>query len=412
MKINFLCLSVLVIGETVVGARTEALRTDINPALQYYQAFLLTPDLPRADSDYLLTNNWLGQQLPERVGKLIEGYDNQFKLVRQAARSTVPCDWGIDLSAGPATMMPHLARGKAVAVMTRLRVTWHLQNGRQDEAREDWLAALALARNISRDKTLISMLVQIAGESIDCSTIAASFGGFSPETLKQLEDGLESAPARLTLAECLGTEKSLSLDWTRRKILELQQQNPGNDAKVMEGIHQFLGFPPEGETDLWQALTEAAGGKSEGVLRLLSERDEVYEKIAGFVARPYAEFESQEKAFCDELERSRNPFVRETMPKYVQARQREFRILAYLAMVRAAIEYKLHGEAGFNSVSDPCGNGPLGLRRFVFQGVDRGFEVRSAFNLGRNLAVLIFVEKEGPAFKVDGNYPGQPLGGR
>ena len=86
-----------------VGANAGQFRADINPAQHYYQAFIVTPDLPQADHDYLFTNEWRGQKLPERFGELVARYDNQFKLVRQAAQATVPCDWGIDMSPGPAT---------------------------------------------------------------------------------------------------------------------------------------------------------------------------------------------------------------------------------------------------------------------------------------------------------------------
>ncbi len=409
--IESICLSLLVLMGTLPASWGEDFQTNINPALIYYRAFLLQPDFPQTDSDYLFTNNWQGQKLSKRFGDLIALYDNQFKLARQAAHSSVPCDWGIDMSAGPATLLPQLARSKALAQAARLRVPWHLQNGRQDDARYDLIAAFALARNLPRDGTLISALVQFAMESIECSTIAANFGQFSPEALQQLADGLDTLPAQRTVAAGVGTEKAFFLDWTRRKVLELQQQNPGDDAKVMEGIRQLLGFEdqPEGRSNLWQRITQAAGGTSEGVLKLLREREQVYNSVTDFLRLPYREFETREQAFREAIEKSPNPFVATSVPSFMKAREREFRILATLAIVRAGIEYKLHGEAGLNRVSDPCGNGPFAFRRFLFQGVDRGFELRSAFNLGRNRAVLIFVEKDGPPFQVDGNYPGRPL---
>jgi hypothetical protein len=406
-KRNFWAL--LVIGAVAIGARGESFRTDINPALLYGRAFLLAPDLAQADSDYLLTNNWQGQRLPERVGKLLAQYNNEFKLVRQAAHSTVPCDWGIDMSAGPATLLPGLARIKAVSVTTRLRVQWHLKNGREADACEELLAALVLARNASRDGTLISILVQIASEAINCSTIAANFGRFSPETLKQLAAGMDGPPARRTVAECLATEKVLFLDWTRNKILELQQQNPGDDAKVMEGVRQLFGSfenPREDQSKAWQRVIDAAGGTSEGMLKLLREQEQLVEQAKPMFSVPYDEFQKQAKVFIEDIEKSSNPFLKESARPFVTARQREFRIQATLAMVHAAIEYKLHGESGLNSVMDPCGKGPFAFQRFVFEGVDRGFELKSEYNVDKNIAVLIFVEKEGPAFKVDGNYPG------
>jgi hypothetical protein len=411
MKMKIMCWSLLVIG-VVVGARGESFRTDINPALLYGRAFLLTPDLAQADSDYLFTNNWQGQRLPERVGKLLAQYDNEFKLVRQAAHCTVPCDWGIDMSAGPATLLPGLARVKAVSVRTRLRVQWHLQNGQEADACEDLLAAFALARNASRDGTLISTLVQIASEAINCSTIAANFGRFSPETLKQLAEGMDGPPARRTVAECLPTEKAMFLDWTRIKILALRQQYPGDDAKVMEAVRQLFGSfenPQEDGAKVWQRVIDAAGGTSEGMLKLLSEREQIYEQTAPMFSVPYDEYQRQAKVFIEEIEKSANPFLKESVPAFIKSRQREFRIQATLAMVHAAIEYKLHGESGLNSAMDPCGKGPFAFRRFVFEGVDRGFELKSEYSVDKNIAVLIFVEKEGAPFQVDGNYPGRAM---
>src|SRR5437773_60432 len=183
----------------VIGSG-EQFRTDINPALLYYRAFQIIPDLSQADRDYLFANEWRGQKLPGRFGEFVDRYGNEFKLVRQAARATVPCDWGIDMSPGPATLLPQLARNKAVAQAARLRAMWDLQHGNQTDARDDLLGALALARNCSRDGTLISVLVQIAMENIIFNAVAQHFHQFTPETLQQLVAGCDAAPARGTVA--------------------------------------------------------------------------------------------------------------------------------------------------------------------------------------------------------------------
>ena len=96
------------------------------------------------------------------------------------------------------------------------------------------------------------------------------------------------------------------------------------------------------------------------------------------------------------------------MTRWLNSRAKEFRIQVMLAMVRAAIAYKLHGEQGLQSVTDPCGSGPFAFERFVFQGVDRGFQLKSPFCPERSYQqALIFVEKEGPSFLVDGPRAGQ-----
>jgi hypothetical protein len=106
--------------------------------MAYYQAFVVDPGLSEADRNYLLTREWRGQKLPERFGELVARYDNQFRLVRQAAQATVPCDWGIDTSAGPYTLLGHLARCRAIAQAARVRAMWDLQQGRPNDARDDF----------------------------------------------------------------------------------------------------------------------------------------------------------------------------------------------------------------------------------------------------------------------------------
>ena len=192
---------------TALSSGGATARTDINPALQYFQAFNC-PDLSPADRDYLFQNEWRGQKLPERFGELVAHYDNQFRLIRQAAQATVPCDWGIDMSPGPATLLPHLARCRGIAQTARLRAMWDLQQGKQAEARDDLLAAFALARNSARDPILISALVQAATENVVLATVAENYYQFSAETLKQLAQGFAAAPARTTMAACIPAEKA------------------------------------------------------------------------------------------------------------------------------------------------------------------------------------------------------------
>ena len=130
---------------TDTTARADDFRTDINPALRYYEGFILNPNLPEADFNYLATNNyWRGQKLPDHVGELLARYDQPFKMVRRATYATAPCDWGIDMSDGSETYLPHLARIKGVVQIAQLRAVWALQHGKQSEACEELRSALAI----------------------------------------------------------------------------------------------------------------------------------------------------------------------------------------------------------------------------------------------------------------------------
>ncbi|HUI06914.1 MAG TPA: hypothetical protein VL486_07890 [Verrucomicrobiae bacterium] len=395
--IKLVCFALLVLA--VPGARGERFRTDINPALLYYRAFLLTPDLFTADRDYLFTTNWQGQTLPERVGKLIADYDSQLRLVWEAAQQKVPCDWGIDMSPGPDTLLPQLNRARAVARAARLHAMWDLQHGNQVGARDNLLAAFALGRNTSRDDTVIGALVQIAIEGIVYETVAENFGRFSPETLKQLVDGFDAAPARGTMANATATTEAPDHTvWMENRVLELRKEYPGIDAKVLDSLRQHMD-----DTNIWPRVVKAAGGTSDGFLKLVRDMQPLYPRLARIMTLPLPEYEDQIQKFDAEVRESQNPLAEVFILQLSGARPKEFTIQAMGAMVRAAVEYKLHGESGLKSVMDPFGKGPFGFRRFEFEGVDRGFELKSAYP-GRPVypCVLIFVEKEGAPFYVDG----------
>jgi hypothetical protein len=418
--LKLICLSLLAVAGGLAGASGQSSPTNINPALLYYQAFLMAPDpLREAEWDYLGSVEGRSRPLPSRFEKIVEGYDNQFKLVRLAAHSAVPCDWGCDMSAGPRMLLPQLARVKAVAVASRIRVTWELQHGRQADAGEDMLAVLTLARNASRDGVLIPTLVQFACEAILCNIVAENFWQFSPETLQQLVDGMEQSPAQGMVTAAVAAEDRICREWEVRKIMEFRQQYPSDDAKVMAALQELYddrggtgeGQPGQAKPSLWEQVSKAAGGTSDGLINLLQERKQFNQRFAAIAALPYAEYENQVKLFKAEIdaeiEKSPNPLVSLDLPAWERSRQKEFRVQTCLAMVRAAVEYKLHGEPGLQSVTDPCGQGPFAFRRFILQGVDRGFELKSAYSPDSFPWVLIFVEKEGPPFFVDGPYAGQ-----
>jgi hypothetical protein len=419
MKTLSLILAFLAVGVGMSHAvADQQFRTDINPALQYYQALLVAPDLSQQDRDYLFSQNWRGKMLPDRFGQLLNRYDNQFRLVHQARWATIRCDWGIDMSPGPATLLPHLSRVRGIAQTARLRTMWSLQNGRESDAIEDLLAAFALARSAARDGTLISALVQVAGENAVCTTVAENFYNLSPVALKALREGMDSAPPRGTVSECIPLEKVFFLDWFLGRIADLQRQSPDNDAKVMAGVHEIftalIDVPGEGQTaqdrpDRWKQVLRASDGTSAGVVKLLQDEEPLYARAGRILSLPRAEFESQVKQFVVEIEQSRNPFVSLTFPAIAKCRPKEFAILAELAMVRAAVAYKTNGEAGLRDVRDPFSDGPFQFQRFVFEGVDRGFKLQSAYD-GRGFPeALIFVEKPGVLFQVNGPDAGQHL---
>ena len=407
----------------------EQFRTDLNPALLYYQAFLLEPTLAAGDKELLARpGTWDGQTLPERVGELARQYDHPFRLLRQAAQAQRPCDWGIDMSPGPTTPQPHIRQMLRVIQAARLRTLWHLQHDNRAEACADLSAAFIFGRNLSRDGMLIGLLGQIAIEAIICQVVADNFGRFSPDDLSGLMATLDRSPAHGTLAAAIAVEKGFYGPWVTRQIRELQKQHAGEESNVMEGIRRLLGEPDHDEesAEFWNAFTRATGGTSEGVLKLLGQFAKAQPELDALWGLPYREYVRCLKELRSESARpaadgpgfdlptlplsggnyfvellfqgSANPSLAYTFPAWEKARAKEFRSQVLLAMVHAATQYKLHGPAGFQAVTDPCGPGPFAFERFSFEGVDRGFLLRSAYDWNGQPEALIFVEKPGKPF--------------
>jgi hypothetical protein len=101
--------------------------------------------------------------------------------------------------------------------------------------------------------------------------------------------------------------------------------------------------------------------------------------------------------------------VKELFTVFDNCRKKEFATQSTIAMLRAGIEYKLRGAEGLQSVLDPCTGTPFDFERFIFEGVDRGFKLKSKYR-GRDFdEVLIFVEKPGPLFQTTGKRAGEKV---
>lgn len=394
----------------------ETFRTDINPALLYHQGFALQPEFSQADHDYLFTNEWRGRVLDERFGKLISQFDNSFKLFRRAARAQPPCDWGLDLSDGPEALLPGLAKAKLAAQTARLRLMWRLQNGKPEEAGDDLLATFVMARQLAADRVLISTLVQFAIENIVAAIIAESFYQLPSETLAQMAEGLAAAPAQGLIADCIHTEDTSFSRYFTRRIEEFRAED---QTRALTRIRELLAKSLSEEAPLTSEQSDgavkadkiiaAAGNTLEGLFRLFQELPPLYAQVERILRLPAAEYQKPMAEFQAMVNAHPNPLVKELFTLFDNCRKKEFGTQSTVAMARAGIAYKLRGEEGFRSVLDPCTGEPFEFERFIFDGVDRGFKLKSKFRSRDFDEALIFVEKPGPLFRTTGKLAGQKI---
>ncbi|MBI1840021.1 MAG: hypothetical protein HYR88_04120 [Verrucomicrobia bacterium] len=392
------------------GRAADRFRTDINPALLYWQAWAEIPTLSEPDQGYLFTNEWRGHKLEQKFGDLVGRYDVSFKLLYRASKAKVPCEWGYDLTDGPEALLPGLAKAKTLAQAARLRALWRLQNGTQDTAVEDLVSAFAQGRLLSEDRILISALVQYAIENICVNTVAENYHRFSSEALERLRSGLLASAPRGSTAACIPTEKVAFHGWLLRRVEDFRRES-SDESQVLGQIRDLLTrvMDSPGATDPEKAkrILKAAGETVSGFVRYVSELGPLYDELESIMASPVGEFESRMKPFEKKVSGHPNLLVKEFFSPLANCRRKELSAEIKVAMLEAAIAQRRGGEAARQGILDPFSKKPFAYRRFMFEGVDRGFELKSDYSYAGFNGLMVFVEKDGPAFHTTGDQVGK-----
>jgi hypothetical protein len=388
-------------------------RTDINPALLYFQAFQSMPQLSEDETAHLFDHPGAWPEgIDDRARELLKKYDNSFKAMSRARFSKVACDWGYDLSTGPEAILSGLAPAKRLAQAARYRAMTALDGNDFDAMREDVAAAFVLGRNLSADGILISALVQIAIEQILASVVMENYYRLSADQLDQLVAVFDSAPARGTIAQTIPTENSAFYQYIRRKVEGMIAQSNGNTELFWEKFEAFWNpiatdvEANKGPEPSAADARAAANGKTDELMKLINEMSAYYAEMARIMGLPYLEYKVQAPIFFARIDASTNPFIQQFFRVFKNVRSKEFSAMVRIEMVRAAAAYKRGGMEALNAVEDPLVGGSFEFSRVEFEGVDRGFRLKSNEAFRDFDEVMIFLEKPGKYFRLDGKNAG------
>ena len=330
----------------------ETRRDDINPALLYWQAFAVMPDLGPDDQKHLLETQWRTRAMDERAGELASRYDQSFRLLRAAMSAKAPCDWGVDMSLGPQALLPHLAKAKRCAVVAVLRARWAVQQGRPEAGRERPLGCVCPGQErVSRRHAHLSAGPDRLGENcpgLHCPAMAGTSLGHD----RILLAGIDSAPARGTMASCMETERVALYGWLVRNFREFKQKYPGNDQKALQEATKLLdGMVSEDEgkqrSGFGATVIQAAGGTMAGLLAYVHELEPLYREMEQVMSLPYTEFQPAIEQFQKRITDNPNLLAHEFLPAVLKVRDKEFRALAWLAMVQAAYQVAVGSRTRF-----------------------------------------------------------------
>ena len=110
----------------------EAKYPPINPALLYWQAAAQLPKLSDAQAEEI-RDMAIGKRAIDAAKFESLGLGPTQGLLRKAAASTAPCDWGLVLEDGPELLLPHLSKLREMANIAVVRGEALVAQGKTDE---------------------------------------------------------------------------------------------------------------------------------------------------------------------------------------------------------------------------------------------------------------------------------------
>jgi hypothetical protein len=392
----------------VFGQPAEVHRTDINPALLYWQSIVLTPVLSPEDRQFLSTNESNGGPLTERIKNLTTSYNSAFQVIRQAALQTAPCDWGYDLTYGPTLMLPSLGKAKHFAQVEQTRFRVHLENHSPADAVQEWLAVRAYSHRLATDGTLISRLVQIAMNTIQLGTLAENWFRLDDASLRTIQRGIETSPKGGTIAESFALERTMMRDWFIQQIdlILKSTQDPKQRRQLI--VQRLRNLASDEDKEMPESFLAAADGKLENIIPLLRQLDPLYDKATQLLGLSYDDFENEIDGFESALKANTNPFVKLVFPQVQRAREKEFTADCLESILKAALARRLDGDAAFKSIHSPLTGKPFEVAPVDFGGKHRGFLIRSGDPKKDPNRAQIFLESDGPAMRLRGPRVGIP----
>jgi hypothetical protein len=356
------------------GHASADVSTDLgaNAALKYWQAFATMPRFTDAEQSRLMAEH-LTMPLDDKARESVGKAEYALRMMQHAAR--LPrCDWGIGWEEdGIEVLLPQMTAARVLSSLACLRARIRFADGRGAEAIDDIVAARTMGRQVSRDGSLIGVLV---GYSIDARTQDA-LALYLPELgrgpIKDLKTRLDALPEGGNPVVGLSACEEKTLDWFIHKVKSAKDK-----GSLVATLTPFAVLAIEGKARVGdpvaegRALLDKFGGSATNVLKFAEATRPSYPLMAEKLKLPLAQFE---KEFERETARQAdNPVFKLFFPALAKVRESQARADVRRALLSAAFAVQLDGPNVLMEHPDPIVGGPI--EHTSFPG---GFELRSRF---------------------------------
>ena len=336
-----------------------------NASLKYWQAFATLPKFTDAENNKI--RDCLTTPLDDQTRTLLTKADYSLQLLRRGA-ALRRCDWGVSYNEdGIYALLPHADAARVLTSLACLRGRLRFEAGQNAEAIDDLLAAEALGRHVSLDRSLITVLVGYSIEHRLNESLALYLPKLDAKTTKELKIRLDALPPFVSPSTALMTCEKETMDWFIRKVKE---------TKTKEGLLAFLSFVgiSEGKNsdagEKTRAFLQECGGTAEGVIQFAEKALPSYAAVAKMLDLPPEEFTKEFQR--ESTKQAGNPVFKVFFPAIANVQQSKMRADVRRALLSAAIAVQLGGQGALKGHPDPFVGG-----RFEYVPFPGGFELRS-----------------------------------
>lgn len=354
---------VLLHGEGAVAAPGDL---GANAALKYWQGFATLPTFSDAEAQKL-DAEYLTMPLDKQTRETVAKADYSLKMMHYGA-SLPDCVWGLAMEEGVDALLPYVPAARVLTSLAFVRARIRFADGEQQEALDDILSAMALARHVSVDGSLIAVLVGYAIESRANQTLALYLPKLDATSVEQLKTRLDALPAGGRPADGMKIETA-TLDWLIRKVRGAK--NKDELVALLEKLSEVGDV--RGASDEGRKFLEECGGTAEGIVKFAEELRPCYARLAKALDLPIDRFVSEWRR--EETKESSNPVFRRLIPAVRKVRESQARFDVRQELLRAALDVQLKGPDALREHSDPLTGKP-----FEYAAFDGGFQLRFKFD--------------------------------
>jgi hypothetical protein len=370
------CLATILLVLSSASACAEAPpKRDANAALTYWQAFAQLPTLTDAEQKKLYTE-CVTMPLDAPIREILARNRTEyaFRMLHRGATRT-RCDWDLAHEEGIGALAPNAQAARVLTALACLRARMRFDEGKSAEAIDDIVAAMTMARHISKDGILILVMLSYSLEQHLIDTLALNLPRLDARAIKDLKKRLDNLPPGTNPTQSMKIEEQFCLDWLARTVKEAK----GLESLVtmLGGLESQRGDSPEKARERGQAFLKSCGGTTEGMLKVIDQSRQAYALMAKKLDEPLDSFE---KAYDSVRKPGGNPVTLLLFPALPRVRAMKTRADIRRALLAAAIAVQLDGKGALEKHPDPAAGGA-----FEYVAFKGGFELRSKWRLDEKL---------------------------